>query len=52
MVTIKEISFIADVTEYYSEQGTDFTQKKRVTLLVHSDQQTLILHSVQNCEED
>lgn len=34
MSNIREISFIADVTEYNPAQGKDYTTKKRVTLII------------------
>jgi hypothetical protein len=52
MNTIREISFDATVTEYIPEQGKDYTFTRVVTLLVHSDQQTLTLKSVEASELD
>ena len=48
---VRMIAFIAEVTEYDAQRGVDYTTKQLVQLLVHSDQQTIILHGTYPVEE-
>ena len=37
MNILREISFLADVTIYYPEQGKDYTTKREVILTIQND---------------